>query len=108
MNNQSALDRLKEIEAERLELQQTIRLEKANTSFPIFTRKGNVLSKQFSSGKAIDVKIDGNYIYVQSYDWAGGVTTTAWADYITGKTDPITPEEFEAARTEVIQKLSAL
>jgi len=108
MNNQSALDRLKEIEAEKKELVTALQAEKENTGFPLYTKKGTVFSKHLSSSSAIEVKVESGYVYIQSYDWINSIKTSCWADYITGKTEPSTPEEFEAARTEAINKLSNL
>jgi hypothetical protein len=107
--NKSALDRLKEIEAEKKEIEAALLQEKENVEFPIYTKIGTVFSKQFSKSKAVEIKTDEGYMYIQSYDWtSGSVKTGCWADYIMGKTEPITPEEFEAARTLAIQKFSEL
>ena len=106
--NKSALDRLKEIEAEKKEIIDQLKLEKENSEFPIYVKHDRTLSKMFSKSKALDVVNGSNWKSVQSYDWDCSVLTEAWKEYMLGRAVIITPEEFEAARTEAINKLSAL
>lgn len=108
--NKSALDRLKEIEAEKKELEAALLADKGSVEFPIYCKQDDihyfkVISKKegltIAVGKHIDARIsytDNNNTYVNCNEWT----------YYLQGAEVITPEEFEAARTEAINKLSTL
>jgi len=112
MNNQSALDRLKEIEAEKKELEAALIAEKGNVDFPIYCRHKELNNHYKIISKHEHIKVDlsgGTYdSSIEHLKYFGTTTSMVWDYYWQDKTDPITPEEFEAARSEAINKLSNL
>lgn len=107
MNNQSALDRLKEIEAEKKEIEAALLDQLQNSEFPIYCKKDNGLHKMVSKSEALSVSSSHHGFNIQHRAYSS-ITHYTWDDYVSGKTEPITPEEFEAARAEAINKLSNL
>ena len=110
MNNQSALDRLKEIEAERKSLLETIESETEEPQFPMYTEwhKGffhKILSKTSEVSVHVGEHINTSIEYSSN---SVDINCVAWNRVLINDFKPITHEEFEAARTEAINKLSAL
>jgi len=110
MNNQSALDRLKEIEAEKVEIEAALLKERENVEFPIYCQRGyNEKCKIISKHKSITIIRNTNAGIATHADYTeSGVTCTDFDCFLRGETTPITPEEFEAACSEAINKLSNL
>ncbi len=108
--NKSALDRLKEIEAEKKELLETIESEIEETQFPMYIewRKG-FFHKILSKTSEVSVHV-GDHINtsIDSSSNSSEINCVAWNRVLINDFTPITHEEFEAARTEAINKLSAL
>lgn len=110
MNNQSALDRLKEIEAEKKELLETIESEIEETQFPMYIEwRTGFFHKILSKTSEVSVHV-GEHINtsIESFSNSVEINCIAWNRVLINDFKPITPEEFEAARTEAITKLSNL
>ena len=108
--NKSALDRLKEIEAERNSLLETIENEMEVAKFPMYIEwRTGFFHKILSKTSEVSVHV-GEHINtsIEGCSNSVDINCVAWNRVLINDFTPITHEEFEAARTEAINKLSAL
>jgi len=98
MNNQSALDRLKEIEAEKKEIEAQIKDGLSSIKFPVYLKERELIVKVSSLTQALYITSDKSTI----------TSCSIGEVFLTSVHEPITEQEFESARTEAINKLSNL
>lgn len=93
--------KLKELEAKSL--------DELKNRLPIYVKHPSIdyFARIDSPSKSIDIQAYNPSM--QYHDFSSASTVGyAWSEFISGRWVEITPEEFEAARTEAINKLSNL